>query len=291
VAGGTPAAGSPGHAAPASSPAAPSTLSYSALADHDRCGYRYYLQRILRLPAEADDRLARGPGGGLDPRVRGSIVHLALERLDLAAPREDALPDDERLDRLAARFGASDLTDEEREDLRGLVATFLDHPLHARLAAAAHEGRLRREHGFAYPLGDLLLNGFVDVRAREPDGSALVVDYKTDRLDDDAADLEALVERDYGAQRRIYALAELRAGAPAVEVVHLFLERPGAPVSVTYAAGDMPAIEAELLERAAAVLAGRFPVSPAPHATLCQGCPGRGSLCSWPREATEREAA
>ena len=53
----------------------------------------------------------------------------------------------------------------------------------------------------------------------------LVLDYKTDRVGD--ADLEAAVEDGYGVQRRIYALAALRAGAPAVEVVHLYLDRTG----------------------------------------------------------------
>ena len=73
-----------------------------------------------------------------------------------------------------------------------------------------------------------LVNGVVDVLAEEADGTALVVDYKSDRVGD--ADLEALVEASYGVQRRIYGLACLRAGAPAVEVVHIFLERAAEPV-------------------------------------------------------------
>ena len=92
---------------------------------------------------------------------------------------------------------------------------------------------MHREHAFAFALGDgPMITGFVDVVAYEADGAALIVDYKSDRVGD--ADLDELVEAGYGVQRRIYALAALRAGAPAVEVAHLFLERPAEPAVVRY---------------------------------------------------------
>ena len=58
----------------------------------------------------------------------------------------------------------------------------------------------------------------------EADGKALVVDYKTNVLED--ASPEEVVERDYRIQRLVYALAILRAGASEVEVVYQFLQRP-----------------------------------------------------------------
>jgi hypothetical protein len=172
-------------------------------------------------------------------------------------------------------------------DLLNLLATFAASDVHARLLRATW---LRREHGFAFPLvpGDPagpMLNGVVDVLAREADGAMLVVDYKTDRVGD--ADLEAAVEAAYGTQRRIYALAALRAGAPAVEVVHLYLE-PGHAVSARYVAADAPALEAWLQEAAAGLLQGEFPVAAVPHAGLCATCPGRDGLCSWPTDMTDR---
>jgi ATP-dependent exoDNAse (exonuclease V) beta subunit len=84
-----------------------------------------------------------------------------------------------------------------------------------------------REQPFAFVAdetgGGPLINGYLDVVAREPDGTLLVVDYKTDAVGD--ADLERLTERDYGAQRLAYALAGLAAGARTVEVAHCYLER------------------------------------------------------------------
>ena len=96
---------------------------------------------------------------------------------------------------------------------------------------------MHREHGFAVALGDTLLTGIVDVLASERGGTQLVVDYKTDALAD-GEDLAAFVDEHYGVQRRVYALAVLRGGAPRVEVAYAFLERPGEPVMTTYGAGE-----------------------------------------------------
>ena len=82
------------------------------------------------------------------------------------------------------------------------------------------------------------MTGVVDVLARGADGGALVVDYKSDRLD--GAEPEDVVERDYATQRIVYALAALRDGAPEVEVAYAFLERPDAPVSATFTPATSP---------------------------------------------------
>jgi hypothetical protein len=50
----------------------------------------------------------------------------------------------------------------------------------------------------------------------------------------------------------------------------------------------MPALEAVLREAAAGPLAGEYRVAAEPHAALCASCPGRGGLCSWPLEMTDR---
>ncbi len=68
----------------------------------------------------------------------------------------------------------------------------------------------------------------IDLLASEADGGALVVDYKSDRVGA-GVDLEALVERDYGVQRLLYALAVLRDGAPQRRGRALV---PGAPARV-----------------------------------------------------------
>ncbi len=279
----------PGVAEPRT--ATPDTLSYSSLADYRRCPYSWYLRRSLHLP-ERDDRdlaavLPRSGGSGA--LLRGSIAHAVLEHADLrgGAPAPDA----EGVRAAAAALDAT-LDEEAIADQLGLVGGFLDGPLRERAARAAD---VRREVVFALPLdpqdpGGPLLNGVIDLLVLgEPDGRALVIDYKTDRVGPDD-DLEAKVARDYAIQRAVYALAVLRAGAPAVDVVHLYLERPHAPVQATFSAADLPRLQAELAAHAQPLLAGEFPPSPEPWAGLCATCPGRGGLCPHPDELTSRPA-
>ncbi|HWI73826.1 MAG TPA: PD-(D/E)XK nuclease family protein, partial [Baekduia sp.] len=133
-----------------------------------------------------------------------------------------------------------------------------------------------------------LLNGIIDVLAFDDTGGALVVDYKSDVVAQ-TTDLEAYVEADYGAQRRIYALAALGAGAPDVEVAHLFLHRPGEPATAIYDQADVPRLRAELDERIAGIAGARFTPTDRPHRALCLTCPGRRALCFHPEELTLRE--
>jgi hypothetical protein len=185
---------------------------------------------------------------------------------------------------VARAYGAAP-TDAEAEELRALVVAFAGSELRARLASASD---VRREAPFAFPLraGDaegLLVSGVVDLIANEGD-RALIVDYKSDRLP--PTDSAAYVEGHYGTQRLVYALAALRDGAAGAVVVHCLLERPDEPVTATYRAADRAGLESRLEELAGRVLSGEFEVSPQPNRELCAGCPGRGSLCSWPLELT-----
>ncbi len=291
--GGAPVAGPPPEttpaqaAAPAPAPAAPGALSYTSLSRYAQCPYRFHLERGLGLPEQeppAHLREADGPAPGLDLRVRGTIVHALLEELDLRPGA--ALPGDDEV-RAAAAAHEAEVDDADVADLRAMVEAFAGSALRKRLGAARG---VRREHAFAFALGEgPLLTGFVDVIAHEDDGVALIVDYKSDRVGD--TDLEALVDQHYGAQRRIYALAALRSGAPAVEVAHVFLERPGEPAVARYEGADAAALEADLRAGAAPLLAGEYPVAAEPHRGLCATCPGRAGLCSYPPELTDRELA
>jgi ATP-dependent exoDNAse (exonuclease V) beta subunit len=271
-------------------PAPPiSTLSYTSLGEYERCGYRFYLERVLGLRG---DRGAAPPGeedgnhaerGGLSAAERGVIAHALLEELDFRRP---APPDDGALAAAAARAGASP-TEAEARELIGLVEGFASSALGRRLADVRE---IRREEPFGFLLeaaGGVLVNGVLDVLAREQD-QMLVVDYKSDRLD--GRDPQAVAAAEYGTQRLVYALAALRAGAAEVEVVHVFLELPERPGTARFSGEQLGELERELAGVARGVLAREFTVSPAPHRALCHGCPGEGGLCSWPLALTRREA-
>ncbi len=265
------------------------SLSYTALAEFERCGYRYYLERVLGLERIAGSAPRSGPGpavddtgGELPGRVRGSLVHRLLETLDF---RSVVAPPTELIVALAGELGEVPRPDEAAEIAR-LVVAVADTELGGRLASAP---RVWREHPFAFSLGDdrPLMTGVVDLMAHELGGGCLIVDYKSDRVG--AADLVALTERDYGIQRRVYGLAALRGGALSVDVVHWYLQRPTEPVAVRYVSDDSEQLAGDLRERVAAITGGRYAVSELPHRELCLTCPGRRALCSHPPSLTLRD--
>ena len=85
--------------------------------------------------------------------------------------------------------------------------------------------------------------------ATEPDGTHLVVDYKTDAVPEDTTPQD-YIARNYETQRIVYALAALRAGAQRVEVAYCLLERPAEPVTTIYTAHDAPELANALQELA-----------------------------------------
>jgi ATP-dependent exoDNAse (exonuclease V) beta subunit len=258
--------------APQRSRPAPTRLSYSQLADYARCGYRFYLRRVLNLADITPPPLPQleGEATTLDARTRGSIVHAALE--DPTRPIE-ALTDEP-------------LTGDQIDDIRRLVAAFNDSPLHARVANAKS---VTREAGFAFTLepdgSGPLIRGFVDVLARETDGTQLVVDYKTDALPDDTTPAD-YIARHYETQRIVYALATLRAGADRTDVAYALLERPQEPVITSYTQADAPELAHRLSTLAHGILHHHYPVTDTPHRELCGDCPGRLALCSHPQSRT-----
>jgi ATP-dependent exoDNAse (exonuclease V) beta subunit len=263
---------------------APETLNYTELTELARCGYRFYLERVLRLPELPPARAGESRQGGLEARARGTIVHRLLESLDFLRA---AAPSPGDVARVARELGVN-VASREREELAALLCSALQTPFAVRLAAAA--GGVRREYPFAFSLDPSapLLTGVIDLLARESSGGWLVVDYKSDRVASDE-DLGSLVEREYSIQRLLYALAVLRDGAPRVEIVHWFLHRPSEPICAVFSAADKPQIEETIGELIRNACARPFIVSKNPHRGLCLRCPGRSGLCSWSESDTLRE--
>jgi ATP-dependent exoDNAse (exonuclease V) beta subunit len=244
-------------------------LSYSALALFELCSYRFYAERIVGL---RETRPARGEGNGdgaLAATEIGDAVHVLLEGLDLRSPR----PPEDLAESVRARYPLA--TDEEIERIGGLVEDYCRSEIAQRLAGL--EGATV-ERSFAFEHDGVLLHGRLDV-FHEADGHALVVDYKTNVLED--ASPAEVVEREYGLQRLVYALACLRAGAAEVEVVYQFLERPNDLVTNCYKVEDVPALEAELSRAIAAIQSGEFKPTPSDYA--CPTCPALDLVCAGPR--------
>jgi len=265
--------------APAAPPPAPlgppvTRLSYSSLEEYARCGYRFYAERVLGLPALD----VAGAGGAYGGTERGILVHALLEKLDFRRP---VVPPAASI--IAAAEGP--LSFEDAKTIGELIAGFVGSELCTRLGRATD---VRSEQRFSFVLETgLVVTGALDALAREPADAMLVVDYKSDRLEDH--DPVAVVERQYATQRLIYAIAALRAGARSVEVAHVFLERAGQPVLARFSAAELPMLERRLDALAAGVLRRDFAVTDVPHRGVCSGCPAEGGLCSYPVAMTRRD--
>ena len=273
-----PDAGEPPNEDPPPSPSGPLAtplrpLSYSALAEHGRCGYRFYVERVLGLepPPEEEER----GGGSRGERLGfGNAVHSLLEssaRAGWSAPSPE---------RVAAVLAAENLDPmpERVAEVLNLIHGWSASPLCAELAQAGT--RVDAELPLLMRLGGTVIRGKIDVMARPADGPPLLIDYKTDRLDG-ASPAEAAAK--YSDQRLLYALAAARAtGAERVRVAHVFLEAPHQPEEVELGKAELDEARASLEARVEAIASGHFAVTPNPTWQLCHDCPARRRLCPSP---------
>lgn len=263
-------------------------LSYSAVSLYERCGYRFYVERVLGAgeslasgssPEEAggdeaeiglaDEMPDPGPPRALALGV-GNAVHAALE---WSARRGWQAPSGELIERLLVCEGlAGDVAAADR--VRVLVSGWLESELCAELAAA---GSVRPEVPFVLGIGGTVVRGQIDLLAGGG-GVPCVVDYKTDALG--ATSPAELAER-YRAQREIYALAA--GDAEGARVAHVFLEAPGEPVVERLGAAELAAGRARLEGLISRMGAGEFEPAADPYPALCFGCPAAARLCPHPK--------
>ena len=243
-------------------------LSFSALALFDRCSYRYYAERVIGM-RPTDERAATPGATGMAATEVGDAVHRLLELVDLAKP----LPPEDLAGLVRGWYPR--VSDEELERIAGFVRSYCESELAHRVAGLTGA---RVERPFAFEHDGVLLRGRLDVL--QLDGErALVVDYKTNTLDEGTPD--EIVDHDYRLQRLVYALACFRAGANEVEVVYHFLERADAVVTMVFDRSRLPELEAELSEAIARINAGEF--RPTPSDFICAGCPALDVVCAGPR--------
>ena len=274
-------------------------LSYSALAEYERCGYRFYVERLLGVrpgasasPAADDagggeetegpapDELVEPDGDGRsDERWRevalavGNAAHAALEWSAREGWRE---PDEALLESLLAGEGLAGDAEALGRVRRG-VSDWLGSPLRREL-----EGwRLRPEVPFVLPVAGTVIRGQIDLLAEGPEGQRVVVDFKTDALRGRAPD--RLAGR-YAAQREVYALAAAGAGeATSVRAVHLFLEQADEPVVEEFGPGELVAAQDRLEALIARIRGGEFAPTDEPTSAICFGCPAAARLCPHPK--------
>jgi RecB family exonuclease len=162
-----------------------------------------------------------------------------------------------------------------------LSGAFLESGLREEIGDA----RVGAEVPFVLSVAGTLIRGSIDLLVERPDGSVLVVDYKTDRLSD--PDPAEIISR-YSVQRDLYALAAAARGTP-VETAYVFLERPDTPIRESFGESDLSAARGRIESVLERLAAGRFEVTRHPHRALCLDCPARERLCSHETAAQMRD--
>ena len=169
------------------------------------------LARILKseadtYPAAAEfETLRRGRGGA----PIGRAVHAVLQTIDLATG--------DGIEHTARAQAAAEGVPQDHAEIARLASVAVDSDIVRRAVASR---RYWREVPVAAPIADGALEGFIDLLFEE-DGELVIVDYKTDAIDQD--DTEEYTAR-YHTQAGCYALAAERATQRRVkEVAFLFL--------------------------------------------------------------------
>ena len=202
--------------------AAPVAMSATSLASADSAS----TTADAGLDKDRDDAEPPPWSKGRFGTAIGRAVHGVLQDVDLASGRG--------LEALAARQAAAEGVSGRLRAVAGLARAALGTDIAREAAAAEHW----RELFVAAPFGDRLLEGYIDLTYRGPDG-LVVVDWKTDTVAGDDG-IDAKLAR-YRLQGAAYAAAlEAVTGEPVARMVFVFLDRDGA-------------VEAELPDLRAAV--------------------------------------
>ena len=197
-----------------------------------------------------------GPNGGealwrdADTALQiGRAVHGALAVIDLHTGTDEAGHD-------ASDVAHGRAVAHGVGDRRDAVAAMVIAALQAPTVVAGSRGRHWRELFVAVPVGDGVLEGFVDLVLEDGD-DLVVVDYKTDRVDGPAE--RALAAARYGPQVASYALALEAATGRVVRRCVLVFVGGGTAVEVTLEGADLDEASRRARRAAAELLAVTAP--------------------------------
>lgn len=222
-------------------------FSVSELLSYRSCPRQYYCRYVLKLAHESS--IAPAAAGRTMGALIGSVVHRVLALWDLKDLA--ALPD---LAGQAAR---------ELKSVSGRDARIAAEQAQALLAGAHRQNLLAdltdagsafTEWPFCMALDGSLVEGIIDRLYVRPDGVRRIVDYKTNRVGTE--DAEVLAEH-YRFQVMAYALAAGEAGLPIGQASVLFLS-PGKWVRWDLSEVDLEALRGELLVVMRSIQSGRF---------------------------------
>ncbi len=251
-------------------------VSAHQLEDHATCAFRTLGKRLLRIDVDERDDAELGP------RERGKLLHRCLERFFRRMGDEGRLPlrgvaEETALLREVAAEEMDAFAQEEHVGHRALWELKRADLLESLVAVIesdreAHPLELERRFGFEDPeswpplrIGDVHVRGIVDRIDRQPDGTLLVLDYKSGRKEALAAKLKPEVLLAPEFQLALYAeMVRRREPGARVDVAYFSL-RDAQKTKSLRACGidpDLLPVAQAVEERVARMRAGRFEARP-----------------------------
>lgn len=226
-------------------------LSASAVDTYQRCGLQFKLER--------DWRISSKPAAAMQ---YGAAIHRVLktyfDSVRLGRPKTDAeLIDLFRIDLAGAKIQES-YQQELYENLG--VEQLRDFLAAARSIPASQV--LHTEESFEIKINDTLVVGRIDRIDQRPDGTVVIVDYKTGKARDQESADESL-------QLSLYAIAAKEKWGYEVGALTFYNLEENVPVVTMRSESELLAARARVEETAKGIAEGVFDAKPGIHCNFC----------------------
>jgi len=229
-----------------------SPLSVTSLLHLNRCKRLYYYEHVMQVPpvtvVRAHQRSAFQRSGStassakkpkasqMAANVRGTVVHKAIEGLESSRCDSRAA--------IQAAFIACGIDGTDTDDAMNELLPHLERYRVSALAKELEDANIIRELPFQAQFDAFVLSGIIDCLAILHNGQAMIVDYKTNEIDDDVQ-LERAVEQ-YAPQLKLYAkVVRDVLGLPVSRAV-LYFTSLGRTVDVPHGVDDIEPLLAEV---------------------------------------------
>jgi ATP-dependent DNA helicase UvrD/PcrA len=225
-------------------------LSASAIDTYERCGLQFKLDRDWKLPGE--------PAAAMQ---FGASMHRVLktyyDSIRLGRPKTEA----EVLALFRGDLAEAKIQEAYQHELYEKLGTA---QLHDHLASQSKREIevLHTEETFEVRVGATLVAGRMDRIDRLPDGSVMIVDYKTGRARDQKAADESL-------QLSLYAIAATEKWGYRVGALALHNLEDDVSVITTRSEADLVAARERVKHAAEGIAAEDFPIRTGPHCNFC----------------------